>query len=508
MKSLQQRLSNFHEKFQSFGFTRLLDASNDWFNKLPLQFQPKNISSASNSVAQKFGKLIDETKRLGVTDDMEDYEKRKAGIFNQLNFFQVITGLVGPVARIFENDNLPFTAWWVACSPPIISLIVLWFCSRKNHEIGIIVYFILYPVVTSIVYMSGMNPGVDLFFILYGILSVFFLQQISHMFFSVSLSMISYFVLAVFWKDFSYEISTTNLTIYLFNQVLGLGFIFYGLFLIKKENTLYHQDILIKNEDLQRKNVEIEKQRKEIAENAALLRKQTEELTELNSLKNKLFSVISHDLKTPMYALRNLFRNIQQYKLPAKEIKMIIPDVVNDLNYTTGLMENLLQWAKSQMQADNIKLQTIDISSLIAETFQLLHLQAEAKKIHTSFKSDNSIFISADKDMISLVLRNLVSNAIKFTPEAGTVSVGVELQDKFVEIYVEDTGLGIDEDTLEKLNQNNYYSTKGTASESGTGLGLMLCKEFLTKNGGQLFIESKPGKGSTFSFTLPAAIEQ
>ena len=289
MKSLQQRLSNFHEKFQSFGFARLLDAANDWFNNLPLQFQPKKISSASNSVAQKFSKLIDETKRLGVTDDMEDYEKRKAGIFNQLNFFQVITGLVGPVARIFENDNLPFTAWWVACSPPIISLIVLWFCSRKNHEIGIIVYFILYPVVTSIVYMSGMNPGVDLFFILYGILSVFFLQQISHMLFSVSLSMISYFVLAVFWKDFSYEVSTTNLTIYLFNQVLGLGFIFYGLFLIKKENTLYHKDILIKNEDLQRKNVEIEKQRKEITENAALLRKQTEELIELNSLKNKLF---------------------------------------------------------------------------------------------------------------------------------------------------------------------------------------------------------------------------
>jgi len=134
-----------------------------------------------------------------------------------------------------------------------------------------------------------------------------------------------------------------------------------------------------------------------------------------------------------------------------------------------------------------------------------LHLQAEAKKIHTSIKSDNSIFISADKDMISLVLRNLVSNAIKFTPEAGTVSVGVALQDRFVEIYVEDSGLGIDEDTLEKLNQNNYYSTKGTASESGTGLGLMLCREFLTKNGGQLFIESKPGKGSTFSFILPAA---
>jgi two-component system sensor histidine kinase/response regulator len=508
MKSFQQRLNNFHEKFQMPGIIRVLDAANDWFNRLPGQFQPQKISSAANNSAQTFSKLLKETKSLGVTDEMEDFEKRKAGIFNQLNFFQVLTGLVVPVTRIFENNTLPLTSWWVACTPPLISLIVLWLNSQKKNEIGIIVYFILYPVVTSMVYMSGMNPGVDLFFILYGILSVFFLQQISHMLFSVSLTMISYFVLAVFWKDFSYEVSDTNLAIYLFNQALGIGFIFYGLFLIKKENSEYHQNIVYKNEDLQRKNIEIENQKREIAENAALLKKQTEELTELNSVKNKLFSVISHDLKTPMYALRNLFRHIQQHNMPAKEIKTIIPDVVNDLNYTTGLMENLLQWAKSQMQADNIRPQIIDISLLIEETFHLLHLQAEAKKIHTSFRSDNNVFISADRDMISLVLRNLVSNAIKFTPESGSVSIGVHTLENYVEIYVKDTGLGIDEEALEKLNQNNYYSTKGTASESGTGLGLMLCKEFLIKNGGQLFIESKPGNGSTFSFTLPLASEQ
>src|SRR4029077_17944363 len=140
-----------------------------------------------------------------------------------------------------------------------------------------------------------------------------------------------------------YQLETANSFFYFFNQLLSIVFIFYGLFLIKRENTDYQFSIL--------------RQKEKIAENGKLLERQTEELTELNALKNKLFSVISHDLKAPMYALRNLFRNIQQYKLPAKEIKMIIPDVVNDLNYTTGLMENLLQWAKSQMQADSIKRQ-------------------------------------------------------------------------------------------------------------------------------------------------------
>jgi two-component system sensor histidine kinase/response regulator len=104
---------------------------------------------------------------------------------------------------------------------------------------------------------------------------------------------------------------------------------------------------------------------------------------------------------------------------------------------------------------------------------------------------------------VNLVLRNLLSNAIKFTPQQGTIEVGVNQLNSFVEVYVQDSGTGISKEALLKINENNFYTTKGTASESGTGLGLMLCKEFLAKNGGQMHIESEIGKGSVFSFTLP-----
>jgi signal transduction histidine kinase len=133
----------------------------------------------------------------------------------------------------------------------------------------------------------------------------------------------------------------------------------------------------------------------------------------------------------------------------------------------------------------------------------LLHLQADAKKIHIQHTSSQSINVLADKEMISLVLRNLLSNAIKFTPEGGVITIGAHSCDSFVEIFVQDTGMGISQEALQKINQNNYFTTKGTASESGTGLGLMLCKDFLARSGGQIFIESEPGKGSTVSFTLP-----
>src|SRR2546423_6778791 len=125
--------------------------------------------------------------------------------------------------------------------------------------------------------------------------------------------------------------------------------------------------MLSANRLLHKKNLEIEAHRKEIVEKAKLLEKQATKLGELNTVKNKLFSVISHDLKTPMYALRNLFRNAQEVKMPSKEIKAMLPDVVNDLNYTTGLMENLLQWAKCQMQASTIRPYKVDISQLVNE---------------------------------------------------------------------------------------------------------------------------------------------
>jgi two-component system, sensor histidine kinase and response regulator len=235
------------------------------------------------------------------------------------------------------------------------------------------------------------------------------------------------------------------------------------------------------------------------------LEKQTLELRELDAVKNKLFSVIGHDLRTPMYALRNMFRNVQQHDIPAHEIKAMIPDVVTDLNYTTGLMENLLQWAKSQMQADAMKPQLLDVSALVNDVMQLLRLQADAKKVYLENKLDHPVYIYADRDMVNLVLRNLLSNAIKFTPEQGRVSIDAYRTSSFVEVVVEDTGTGMSDEALQKINTNSYFTTRGTSNESGTGLGLMLCKEFLAKHGGRMYVESELGKGSTFSFTLPLA---
>lgn len=443
---------------------------------------------AAGTSSQQF---LEKVKTIGSDSAIDEYEKRKLGIFNQLNFFQLLTGIIIPIAGSLSNRHFPLIAWIVACMPALISIIVLNLNQRGRYDVARIVYFVFYPLATSIVYLWGINMGVELSFILYGILSVFFIQDLSQMLFALGLSMVCYFVLAVLCKNYRYQLETANVWFYFFNQLLAIVFIFYGLFLIKKENTGYQHSIL--------------QQKEAIVRNGLLLQQQTDELTRLNAFKSRLFSIIAHDLKSPIYALRNLFRNMQAYDLPAEEIKGMVPEVVNELTYTTSLMENLLQWARSQMQTDAVKPQRIDISELMVEVTRLLRLQAEAKKIRITLEADNSVIALADKDMANLILRNLLSNAIKYTPDQGTIRVGYHRTGDSVEMFVKDTGMGIPPEALQKIQLNNFYTTKGTAGESGTGLGLMLCKEFIARNDGTLLIESEPGKGSTFTVTLPAA---
>jgi signal transduction histidine kinase len=316
--------------------------------------------------------------------------------------------------------------------------------------------------------------------------------------------MISYFMLVVVIKNYTFQLKIVSPGFYFFNQLVAIIFIFYGLYLIMRENAGYQGYILQKNEELKSVNLEIEQKNAIISDKAHQLEEQTIELTALNSFQTKLFSIISHDLRAPVFALRDLFNNASEKHITAEEVRELIPDAASDLNYTAGLMENLLQWAKSQLQAGDKKPQIIDVSVLILEVMQLLRLQAETKKIHLENKIGVPVYIFADKDMISLVIRNLMSNAIKFTPEKGRVVVEANQSGSFVEIFVKDNGSGMSIDTLQKINANNFFTTKGTANESGTGLGLMLCKEFLNKNGGRMFVESTEGKGTVFSFTLPA----
>ena len=193
-----------------------------------------DLSSQFNTFHDKIRIFFKKVRCIGVNPYLDDYEKRKLGVFNQLNFFQVITGVLIPIGGLLSGSDLPANAWLVASLPAVISIIVLWLNSQQRYELALLSYFIFYPVFTCIIYINGMNLGVELFFVLYGILSVFFFQDIGYMIFSVALSMMSYFILSVVLKNYQYQLKSLNTVVYMVNQLIATGYIFYGLYLIKK----------------------------------------------------------------------------------------------------------------------------------------------------------------------------------------------------------------------------------------------------------------------------------
>ncbi len=232
----------------------------------------------------------------------------------------------------------------------------------------------------------------------------------------------------------------------------------------------------------------------------------TSELRELNISKDKFFSIIAHDLKNPFSSI------ISVSELLKDEIKsadtLALENYAGMINtsavQTMRLLENLLEWANSQRGKITFSPAPINLYELFNEEFIMLNEMAMGKNIELKNSFDNSLIIAADKNMIKTILRNLISNAIKFTHKNGKVEVAAIVNNKRVEISVSDNGIGMTKVTMAKLFRlDGDLSTRGTENEKGTGLGLFLCKEFVEKHGGKIWVESETGKGSIFRFFLP-----
>ena len=232
-----------------------------------------------------------------------------------------------------------------------------------------------------------------------------------------------------------------------------------------------------------------------------------QELRLLNASKNKFFSIIAHDLKNPLHTVMGfsqlLSNNYDQFS--ENERRKFATDIYKSTNNIFRLLENLLQWSKSQTGRLNFSPVETELARLLENSASVLRPMAEQKKIQMTFNCSEDLKVYADPLMIETVLRNLINNAIKFTPDNGTIGIAVEKIENTVRINVSDTGMGISEDDIQNLfHIDSKVKRKGTNNEDGSGLGLILCKEFVSKNNGSISVESQSGKGSLFSFTVPA----
>jgi two-component system sensor histidine kinase/response regulator len=285
-------------------------------------------------------------------------------------------------------------------------------------------------------------------------------------------------------------------------MILGLTIVFYVTWRRQKRANSVLQEktrkIALQSSEISTINLNLE-----LAVKEQML--QQKRLEDINKVKDKLFSIISHDLRSPLNSIQGLMGLLKDGKLSDTEFEYMLNTLIDRVEHTTMLLDNLLNWSRSQMEGFNAEAETLDLGTISKEVCHILAHSARLKDIQIDNQIKGTPLAIGDKNMIALVIRNLISNAIKFTDKGGNIRLEATVQDNFTKISVIDDGLGVRAEDMAKVMGEDYYFTLGTANEKGSGLGLRLCKEFLTKNNGQLWMEQNPVKGSTFCFSLPAA---
>lgn len=279
--------------------------------------------------------------------------------------------------------------------------------------------------------------------------------------------------------------------IYIYVSLLIL-LIFIGIAIMFRKNEK-NQKNLNKQLNLQKENLE----------------KREEELHELNETKDKLFSIIAHDLRGPIGALKGLLKLFKDGEIGKEEFLAFVPKLGDDIDHISFTLNNLLSWGQSQMKGSVTRPSLITLENLVNENINFLSEIAKAKSIKIVNKTPENCIAWSDLNQIDIVIRNLISNALKFTPNKGTITIGAEERGDLWEVFIQDTGVGMDKDTQAILfSKNANITTYGTNNEKGTGLGLALCKEMIEKNAGTIWVVSVPNIGSCFYFTVPKGKEK
>ena len=245
---------------------------------------------------------------------------------------------------------------------------------------------------------------------------------------------------------------------------------------------------------------------KELRLKTKALEKREEELSGINATKDKLFSIIGHDLRGPINALASVLNMLKDDEISQEEFLEFTPKVKNDVDAISFTLNNLLSWGRTQMTGSKTEASSFDIHELVTENVKLLQETAKNKNISITNTTPMKAFVWADINQIDVVIRNLLSNAIKFSHPKSTITVNATKEGDFLKVAIKDKGVGMSPEILDQVFSSKNASlvtTYGTSNEKGTGLGLSLCKEMVNNNGGEIFVTSKLNEGSIFYFTVP-----
>jgi signal transduction histidine kinase len=413
----------------------------------------------------------------GITDQLTPYERRRAKVFNTCNLAGMLIALLRLAYLAFGSSNsYPRVVLLVNAIPLAISGSMLICMVVQYYQAAIAVSFIFFPsALVAMAWMTG-DRELEVYLFLYLLFIFFFLHHRRQII--LAFCWVTACIVAIHFSPRSFLASHAyrpDDILEIIDYGFGLVFVFLACYFIKFEVWKFEKSI----------------------------RQKKEELKKLNAVKDKVFSVISHDLRSPIGSMILLLREISEASMSVEEFNEYLPDLLANMEQTSDLLDNLLAWARSQIRESALIANEISLNRLTDQTIMFLERTADAKNIRLINEVPVGCSAYADETSIKIVLRNLIMNAIKFTGSGGIVRVKSYVTGPYVKVMVEDNGIGIPENKQPLLFGESYYTSPGTNKEVGSGLGLLICQDLVQKNGGSLLFTSEPGSGTTFCFSLP-----
>ncbi|BAV09071.1 Signal transduction histidine kinase [Filimonas lacunae] len=262
---------------------------------------------------------------------------------------------------------------------------------------------------------------------------------------------------------------------------------------------LNYKKVHMFSDALKQKNSIIQKNAASLDQLNRAISRQNQKLEEDNKLKDKLLSVISHDLRHPLVNTKSILDLINLKLVSPEETEELLEQLENQYVRSLSLLDNLLFWIRGQMKGLKIERSDINMFRIITSLIEEQRVSLQAKQIQVFNKIDNQLIWRAEKEMLKIIFRNLITNAIKFTPSGGEITISSVIDEQYAYILLKDTGIGMTPEILNKINSRQYISSKGTSNEKGSGFGLMLVKDLIHKNEAELLIDSEPGRGTTMA---------
>jgi signal transduction histidine kinase len=437
---------------------------------------------------------------FGIKPGIPPYTAQRIIVFNRINLFAIFISLAW-LFYTFVHPTLGHRSIVALISLLIFSLhaFSVWLMFKSKPKATLVLVFWVYP--PLIVLLSLASKQLFVLFNLFTLcpLLFYFVHRLKNI-----VIIYTYLFLCVLLGTL-YQTSHSSLKDFTFLFALTAAFflIFTSLYAIKKRVWSYEKELKAYNDELLEKNAMIQLQKELVEAQANELVEKTRALEELNNIKTKLFSIVSHDLKQHVYWLNRLLETASTSEDGYRYFQELLPDIKKDSDDTCALLSSLLEWSKTLLKSARAQPGMVDVNHVISAVTNFYHTAATQKNISYEISGDKNAFAFVDRNMIEMVFRNMVSNAIKFSYPGDKIVIITSRNGAAVSVKFIDSGIGMDKAEMDLLLDGDLEGGMGTLQEPGSGIGMILSKELLEKNNAQLFINSTKGKGTSIEVKLP-----